>query len=292
MERKYIHPEGPEFSRVVAGVWNWTSEEINERMIYAALDEGITTFDHADIYGGYSIEGLFGNVLKRTPELRERIELVTKCGIKLLSSARPQHNIKHYDTSYERIIASVNKSLENFGTDYLNLLLIHRPDPLMNGEEIAKAFSELQRSGKVQHFGVSNFTCEQFEMLQSFLPMPLVTNQVQISLFKHELLFNGVLDSLMKQRISPMAWSPLGNGKFFQEDSEVVKSLAVLCEKYNATIGELLYAWLLAHPSKIFPVTGTTKPERLKEAVRSLSIQLDKQDWFAMLKLVAGRDVA
>jgi predicted oxidoreductase len=292
MERKHLHPQGPEFSRIVAGVWHWTSEEINERMVHTALDEGITTFDHADIYGGYSIEELFGKVLKLNPELRNRMELVTKCGIKLLSAARPAHTLKHYDTSYEHILDSVEKSLQNFGTDYIDLLLIHRPDPLMNGEEIAEAFDELERSGKVLYFGVSNFTDGQFEMLQSFLPMQLVTNQVEISLFKHGLLFNGVLDSLMKQRVSPMAWSPLGSGKFFQEDSAVVKSLAELCEKYKATVGELLYAWLLAHPSGIFPITGTTKPARIKEAARSLSIQLERQDWFDMLKLVRGHDVA
>ncbi len=292
MQRKHLHPQGPEFSRIVAGVWHWASEEINQQMIQAALDEDITTFDHADIYGGYSIEELFGNVLRRNPELRHRMELITKCGIKLISTARATHSIKHYDTSYEHIIASVERSLQNFGTDYIDLLLIHRPDPLMNGEEVAEAFDELERSGKVQYFGVSNFTCKQFEMLQSFLPMSLVTNQVEISLFKHESIFNGVVDSLTKQRVSPMAWSPLGSGKFFQGDSEIVKNLSALCEKYSATSGELLYAWLLAHPAGIFPITGTTKPERLKEARHSLSIQLDKQDWFAMLKLVTGYDVA
>jgi len=292
MERRKLHPSGPEFSRIIAGVWNWKTEELNEALINAALDEGITTFDHADIYGGYSIETLFGNVLKRNSELRNRMELVTKCGIKLLSDKKPQHSIKHYDTSYEHIIASTENSLQSFGTDYINLLLIHRPDPLMNGEEIAEAFDELERSGKVQYFGVSNFTTAQFEMLQSFLPMILVTNQVEISFFKNELLFNGVLDNLQKHRVSPMAWSPLGSGKFFQPESEVVKNLSLLCEKYNATMGELLYAWLLKHPAPIFPITGTTKPERLKEAANSLTIHLDKQDWFAMLKVITGNSVA
>jgi predicted oxidoreductase len=247
---------------------------------------------HADIYGRYTIEELFGSVLKKNPGLRNRMELVTKCGIKLLADNRPEHRIKHYDTSYEHIITSVENSLQNFGTDYLNLLLIHRPDPLMNGEEIAEAFDELERSGKVQYFGVSNFTPSQFDMLQSFAPMPLVTSQIEISLFKNTALFDGAMDSLMKHRVSPMAWSPLGSGKFFQDDTDTLKGLNALAEKYNATLGELLYAWLLAHPASIFPITGTTKAERIKEAANALTISLDKQDWFALLKLVSGKDVA
>lgn len=291
MQRKHLHPQGPEFSRIVAGVWKWMDESTTEQCIHHALECGITTFDHADIYGKYTIEEIFGKVLKRNANLRSRMELVTKCGIKLMAEKKPDHRIKHYDTSYEHIIASVDNSLQNFDTDYIDLLLIHRPDPLMNCEEVAEAFDELERSGKVQYFGVSNFTTTQFEMLQSYLSMPLVTNQVEISLFKNELLFNGLTDVMQVHRAGIMAWSPLGSGKFF-DDPERMRQLTTLANKYSATIAQLLFAWLLHHPATIFPITGTTKGERITEASKALTLHVDKQDWFAMLKIVTGKDVA
>lgn len=291
MQRKQIHPQGPEFSRMVAGVWKWMDEQTVENCIHSALDCGITTFDHADIYGKYTIEELFGKVLKRNAGMRSKMELVTKCGIKLLADKHPNHRIKHYDTSYEHIIASVDSSLQNFDSDCIDLLLLHRPDPLMNCEEVAEAFDELERSGKVQYFGVSNFTTTQFEMLQSYLSMPLVTNQVEVSLFTNELLFNGLTDVMQVHRTGIMAWSPLGSGKFF-DDSDRMKSLNTMAEKYQCSLAQVLLAWLLHHPANIFPITGTTKGERILEASKSLAIELDKQDWFAMLKIVTGKDVA
>jgi predicted oxidoreductase len=291
MERRKIHPNGPEFSRIVAGVWKWPDETVTERCLMAALDAGITTFDHADIYGGYTLEKIFGNVLRNNASLRSRLELVTKCGIALVNHNRPAHIVKHYNTSYEHIIASVDQSLQNLHTDYIDLLLLHRPDPLLHGEEVAEAFDELERSGKVLHFGVSNFSSRQFEMLQSFLPMTLVTNQLEISLFRNEYLFEGTVDTLITHRASPMAWSPLGSGKFFS-NHEQMHGLQVLADRYRASIAQLLFAWLLAHPSAIFPITGTTKPERLREAAASLAIPLERQDWFEMLKLIRSHDVA
>lgn len=276
---------------MVAGVWKWMDEQTVENCIHSALDCGITTFDHADIYGKYTIEELFGKVLKRNAGMRSKMELVTKCGIKLLADKHPNHRIKHYDTSYEHIIASVDSSLQNFDSDCIDLLLLHRPDPLMNCEEVAEAFDELERSGKVQYFGVSNFTTTQFEMLQSYLSMPLVTNQVEVSLFTNELLFNGLTDVMQVHRTGIMAWSPLGSGKFF-DDSDRMKSLNTMAEKYQCSLAQVLLAWLLHHPANIFPITGTTKGERILEASKSLAIELDKQDWFAMLKIVTGKDVA
>jgi predicted oxidoreductase len=290
MERRKIHPQGPTFSRIITGVWKWSEADTNEHIIQTALDEGITTFDHADIYGNYSNEAQFGNVLKRHSGLRNKMELVTKCGIKLLSDKRPEHRIKHYDTSYNHIISSVENSLRNFGTDRIDLLLIHRPDPLLNPEEVAKAFSELKQSGKVLHVGVSNFTITQLEMLQSYLPIPLVTNQVEISLFQHRLLLDGLLDTLLNHRTGVMAWSPLGSGRFFH-DLKKMKELEEVAGKYQASVPQILFAWLLVHPSMIFPITGSSKPERIKEAAHSIAIQLDRQDWFAMLKIVMGTEL-
>ena len=288
MQRLHIHPQGPIFSRIISGVWRWRlAPEAVERLIQTSLDEGITTFDHADIYGDHSNEEIFGETLRKQPALRNKMELVTKCGIKFPSDKRPKTWVKHYDTSKEHIIWSAENSLKMLHTDRIDLLLIHRPDPLLNPQEVAEAFSQLKQQGKVLNFGVSNFTRPQFYMLQKFLPMPLVTNQIEISLARVEPLFNGDVDLLMEQQASPMAWSPLAGGNLTGE-----RELFHKATRYQASYSQLSLAWLLKHPSNIFPVIGTTKPERIKEAAQALAIKLDRQDWFEMLRVATGKDVA
>ncbi|GIL24160.1 MAG: oxidoreductase [Bacteroidota bacterium] len=288
MQRLHIHPQGPIFSRIISGVWRWRlAPEAVERLIQTSLDEGITTFDHADIYGDHSNEEIFGETLRKQPALRNKMELVTKCGIKFPSDKRPKTWVKHYDTSKEHIIWSAENSLKMLHTDRIDLLLIHRPDPLLNPQEVAEAFSQLKQQGKVLNFGVSNFTRPQFYMLQKFLPMPLVTNQIEISLARVEPLFNGDVDLLMEQQASPMAWSPLAGGNLTGE-----RELFHKATRYQASYSQLSLAWLLKHPSNIFPVIGTTKPERIKEAAQALTIKLDRQDWFEMLRVATGKDVA
>lgn len=290
MERAKIHPEGPTFSRIISGAWRWNtvSPQTVETLIKTSLEKGITTFDNADIYGDHCNEELFGNVLKKDASLRKQMEIVTKCGIKFPSAHRPLSRVKHYDTSREHILWLVENSLRLHGTDYIDLLLIHRPDPLLNPEEVARAFEELKSAGKVLHFGVSNFTPFQYEMLQSYLPMPLVTNQVEISVTCTHTLFDGTLDVLMKHRTRPMAWSPLGGGNLLDP---TFKSIFQKAPEYGATESQLALAWLLKHPAKIFPVIGTTKPERIAESVASTGIELDLQDWFEMLKIAMGKEM-
>lgn len=290
MERKAIHKEGPVFSRIISGAWRWDLEESRiEQLISASLDAGITTFDHADVYGDHGNEEIFGRILKRNAGLRNQMEIVTKCGIKLSSGRRPKTWVKHYDTSKEHILWSVENSLRMFNTDRIDLLLIHRPDPLLDPEQVADAFESLRRSGKVLYFGVSNFRPAQFEMLQSYLPFPLATNQIEISITRHEPLFDGSLDFLMKNRTCPMAWSPLGGGNLIKNGSQELFNKA---PKYSSTESQLLLAWLLRHPSGIFPVIGTTKPERIAESAKAVNIKLDVQDWFEMLMVVQGKKVA
>lgn len=290
MERSKIHSNGPTFSRIVSGAWRWhtVSPATVEKLIHTSLDAGITTFDHADIYGDHGNEEIFGQVLKKNPGLREEIELVSKCGIKFSSVKRPATRVKHYDTSKQHIIWSVENSLKMLGTDRLDLLLIHRPDPLLNPVEVAEAFSQLKSDGKVLHFGVSNFTPSQWKMLQHYLSFPLVTNQIEISLSRVDPLFNGDIDLLMEHEASPMAWSPLGGGQLKFDDHQWFAKAT----HYNASYTQLALAWLLKHPSFIFPVIGTTKPERVLEASKSIDIQLDRQDWFEMLKWTTGTEVA
>lgn len=290
MERLAIHPQGPIFSRIISGAWRWhtVSQDTVARLIQTSLDEGITTFDHADIYGDHGNEEIFGNVLKKNPGLRSKMELVTKCGIKFSSAKRPKTWVKHYDTSKEHIVWSVENSLKMLGTDRIEALLIHRPDPLLNPMEVAEAFDQLKKEGKVLHVGVSNFTPSQFTMLQSFLSFPLITNQIEISLSRVDPLFNGDLDLLMQHKTSAMAWSPLGGGKLMANEREMFSKAS----KYNASYSQLSLAWLLKHPSAIFPVIGTTKPERITEAAKSMEINLDRQDWFEMLQWATGSEVA
>ncbi|MFM7488212.1 MAG: aldo/keto reductase family oxidoreductase [Cytophagales bacterium] len=281
-----LHSSGPSFSRIIAGAWRWhtVSPAMVEQLIYTALEEGITTFDHADIYGDHTCEEVFGRVLQKDPSLRQKMQLVTKFGIKFPSTRRPTTWIKHYDTSEKHMVWSVENSLRMLATDHIDLLLIHRPDPLLNPHEVAEAFVKLKAAGKVLHVGVSNFTPSQFNMLQRHLPIPLVTNQIEVSLARVEPLFNGDLDLMLDVGASPMAWSPLGGGKVHFNDRDWFAKAS----KYNATYSQLALAWLLKHPSNMFPIIGTTKSERIKESAKAIDIQLDQQDWFEMLKWAMG----
>jgi predicted oxidoreductase len=290
LERKKTHTQGPTFSRIVAGAWRWhtASPETVERLALVSLEHGITSFDHADIYGDHSNEERFGQVLAKNSSLRNKIELITKCGIKFPSAKRPSTRVKHYDTSKEHIIWSAENSLKMLYTDRIDLLLIHRPDPLLNPQEVAEAFSQLKQQGKVLHFGVSNFTPSQFRMLQEHLPFPLVTNQIEISLSRMDPLFNGDLDLMLELGVSPMAWSPLAGGKLMAGEREVFS----VATKYSASYSQLALAWLLKHPSDIFPVIGTTQPDRIIEGAKAIDVNLNREDWFEMLKWVSGKDVA
>jgi predicted oxidoreductase len=252
MERRLIHPKGPVLSRIISGAWRWhkVNEFTVDQLIRTSLDSGITTFDNADIYGDHLNEEIFGRPLKKDPALRKQMEIITKCGIKFPSEKRPSSWVKHYDTSAKHITWSVENSLQLFNTDYLDLLLIHRPDPLLDPEEVAEAFTQLQQSGKVLYFGVSNFTPFQLEMLQSYLSMPLVTNQIEISITNSRSLFDGTVDVLMKNRTSPLAWSPLGGGSLMDEKHSRIFERA---SAYNASAAQMSIAWLLKHPSSCRP---------------------------------------
>jgi len=289
MEKEHLHLEGPVLSRIVAGAWRWDATAKADELINTSLDAGISSFDHADIYGDYENQKIFGGVIKKRPSLRQKMQLVSKCGIMLVSSKHPDIWVKHYNTSKAHILKSVDDSLQALGTDYLDLLLIHRPDPFMDPEEVSEAFGLLRQNGKVLHFGVSNFTHTQFEMLRKHLPFPLVTNQIELSLSKLDALYDGTLDTLLKYETCPMVYSPLGRGKLIAENAG--SKLWSEKEKYKATETQLALAWVLSHPAKMFPVIGTTKPERILESAKAIDIRLDRQDWFEMLRIATGQEV-
>ena len=213
-----ICKNGPVFSRFVFGLWrlsDWGySPQERLSLVHQCMDLGITTFDEADIYGDYQSQPLFGEALALEPALRDRIQIVSKCGIKLISSSFPDHQLPHYDTGADHIISSTETTLKQLHTDRIDVLLIHRPDPLMNADEMAEAFTRLKDAGKVLHVGVSNFTPSQFSLLQSRLPFPLVTNQVECSVLEFDVMHDGTLDQMQEAlRVSPMAWSPFGGGR-------------------------------------------------------------------------------
>jgi len=300
MNRIRLHQDGPEVSRVAAGMWRLDGWDLRGAALADWIEEaaglGVTTFDHADIYGGYTCEEIFGEALALRPGLRDRIELVTKCGIKLVSKNDPTCAVKHYDTSSAHILRSVENSLERLGTDRIDLLLIHRPDPFMDPDSTAEAFTRLKESGKVLHFGVSNFTPGQFELLRSRLPFPLVTDQVEISVLHAEPFDDGTVGFCQARGISPMAWSPLAGGELFTGSDErtvrVRSELESICsEKGIGSIARLALAWLLAHPAGIVPVTGTGKIERIRSEVEAADISLSRQDWFRILRASKGTDV-
>lgn len=287
-------------SRTVLGLWrlnnwNYSSMELNG-LINQCIDLGITSFDHADIYGDYECEELFGNALMLDSSLRSKMKIVTKCGIKLLSSKHPERIIKYYDTSKNHIMDSVNKSLQNLRTDYIDLLLIHRPDPFMNADEVAVSFQELKDSGKVLEFGVSNFLPHQINLLQSRLKFPLVTNQIEVSVLNHENFDNGSIDFLQERKISPMVWSPLAAGKLFYDNSDrthrVRSLLNKLANKYGApSIDSIATAWLFVHPVNFVVVIGSGKIERIKSALYGEKIDLSREDWFRIWIAARGKDV-
>ncbi|WP_108867247.1 aldo/keto reductase [Aquimarina aquimarini] len=292
--------KGSVFSPIIAGCMNWGDWGVNLtvnqvcRLIDGCLDIGVSTFDHADIYGHYTTESLFGNAIQKKTSLRDKIKLVTKCGIKLVTPNRPTNKIISYDTSKEYILSSVEQSLQNLKTEYIDLLLIHRPSPLMNPQEIAEAFTKLKDSGKVLSFGVSNFTTTQFEMLDSFID--LITNQVEVSPLCLSPFVDGVLDQCMLKKIKPMAYSVMAGGKLFSNHlddrgTRVNKVLRELSEKYNATLGQILISWIIKHPSGIIPIVGSTKIDRIRLAVDALKITITDEEWFMIWEASEGKPV-
>lgn len=284
------------FSEIIAGTMRWGiwganhSEKDIQKLIEVCLDENITTFDHADIYGGHTTEELFGNAWKEMNIDRQKVQFISKCGI-VMNSERKPSPLKYYNYDSNYIQSCVEESLSNLKTDYLDVLLLHRPSPLMDPEKIANTFQILKDQGKVKHFGVSNFSVSQFELINQYFP--LVTNQIEVSVNQISAFNDGTLDQLMMKGLRPTAWSVLGN--YFSEQSQQNIRLKTiiqnLCKKYNAAENQILLAFLLKHPSRIIPVIGTSKTETIRELKKSLLIDLEAIDWFRIMEANRGVEV-
>ncbi|RZK10048.1 MAG: aldo/keto reductase [Flavobacterium sp.] len=284
------------FSQIIAGTMNWgiwdknlsTKEMAN--LIHVCLENKISTFDHADIYGGYTTEAEFGKALTQSKIDRNKIQLISKCGIQHVTENR-ENKVKHYDYSKAYIIWSVEQSLKNLQTDYLDALLLHRPSPLMQADEIAEAVEKLKSEGKILDFGLSNFTPSQTDLIRSKTAVNY--NQIQFSATNFEAMLDGSLDYMQLHNITPMAWNPLGT--IFREDTSqtrrLKKLLAVLVDKYHVGSDVILLAWIMQHPANILPVAGTVNVARIQYMTKAKELELDKEDWFAIWTESMGNPV-
>jgi predicted oxidoreductase len=284
-------------SPIVAGLWRLHQWQMDTpallNWIEQALDLGISSFDHADIYGGYTVEGLFGDALATAPGLRDRLQIVTKCGIRLVSPQRPSHAAKSYDSSRAHVLASVDASLQALRTDHIDVLLMHRPDLLMDPDELADTFRHLLAAGKVLDFGVSNHTPGQLAMLRK--RHPLVTNQIEFSALQMRALADGTLEQCVDLGLRPMIWSPLGGGRLFNSgDEQAVRVWTVLQElawRHGVSVPSVAYAWILRHPSRPIPVTGTHRIQGLRDAVDALTVRLGAEDWYRVWQASIGYEL-
>lgn len=292
------------FSEFVAGFWRMDSWGMSAQQRLSLIEQyielGVTSMDHADIYGINQCEKLFGEALALNPSLRSKMQIISKCGIKPAFGGYEGRYVNHYDTSHAHIINSVETSLTRLNTDHLDLLLIHRPDPLMNADEVADAFMQLQQACKVKHFGVSNFTPAQFDLLQSRLDVPLVTNQVEISPLMLDTLHDGTLDQCQQKRIRPMAWSCLGGGRIFNGNNDgnddkagrLTDTLSKIAKEVGTKdISQVIYAWVRMLPSQPVPIIGSGNIDRIKAAIESSAITLDRQQWFSIWQASTGHSV-
>jgi predicted oxidoreductase len=294
VNRVALYPNGLEVSSLIYGAWRLLNPPLAgdipaiQRLLDLCYEHGITTFDHADIYGGYQCEELFGRCLN--PSLRSRVELVTKCGIRLVSPARPLHRLKSYDTTAAHIKQSVEQSLINLRTDYIDLLLIHRPDPLMDADLVASAVEDLRQAGKIRAFGVSNFLPAQFDLLQSRLREPLATNQIEAHPLRPSVFFDGTLDHAQRLRYRPMIWSPLAGGRL-AEHPQLANVLQRRAEEHGISVEGLVLAWLQRHPAGLVPVIGTTSEQRLLRMLQGPEISLDNETWYEILQAGMGEEI-
>ncbi|MFN8895704.1 MAG: aldo/keto reductase family oxidoreductase [Betaproteobacteria bacterium] len=286
-----------QLSPVVAGLWKMHQWPLGAqgrlRWIEGAVELGITSFDHADIYGGYSVEALFGEALALAPGLRQRLQIVTQCGIRLPHPARPGLAVKHYDSGAAHLQASVDASLAALRCGHIDLLLVHRPDPLTHPDEIARCFERLRAAGKVREFGVSNHTPAQFAALHRRIA--LVTHQVEFSALQMKALADGTLEQAADLDLPPMIWSPLGSGRLITGDDEhahrVRAALQPLAEAHGVSLATVALAWVMRHPSRPRPITGSGRLEALAEAVAATRLVLDREAWTSVWRASMGHDV-
>jgi predicted oxidoreductase len=296
-----LAPNGPEFSRLVYGTWRIlddagaNSQELNRR-INLCVDLGMTTLDTAEIYGLYEVEEALGKAIALSTGLRDKLELVTKAGIYVPNKHHPERHTAHYNTTGVRMVKSLEKSLRFLQTDRVELQLVHRPDWIASADDTASGLNQLLRDGKIRSAGVSNYNVHQFDLLNSRMEQPLVTNQLEFHLLHMDPISDGTFNQCEKLGLAPMAWSPMARGQIFDLDNAAAQRLKSAAEKMSsryggATLEQLAYAWIMAHPANPLPILGTNKVERIQSATKSVEIKLGREDWYALWEAAQGRQI-
>ncbi|CTQ66812.1 aldo/keto reductase [Roseibium alexandrii] len=285
-----------EFSRLIYGMWRLgddadTSPAHVERKIQSCLDQGITTFDQADIYGDYGAEAVLGGAMKANPSLRNKMEIITKCDIVAPCGRYADAKVKYYDTSRAHIEKSVEISLKEMAIETVDLLLIHRPDPFMDHHETGAALDDLVKSGKVKNIGVSNFRPWDWELLQSAMTNTLVTNQIEISLKEISPFTNGDLAFHQRLGTKLMAWSPLGGGSLISKGGNLGSVMDEIAHSFGVDRSAVAVAFLLAHPAHLMPVMGTNNLERIGKISDALKVKLDRETWYRLYEAALGNEV-
>ena len=294
MEKIYLSDSGPKVSPAVYGFYRWKGNYVNEdkieQIMNLCLELDINTFDHGDTYGDYTCEEIFGNVLKRSGIKRESIVLFTKCGINIPHPARPDYRVKHYDTSREHITNSIENSLRNLRTDYIDVFLLNQLDPLSNLEETALALEKLKESGKIKNVGVVNFSVFQHQLLSSYLRIPIVTNHIELNLLNTSAFDNGQVDYIKQKYMRPLATSPLAEGKIANSNEKIPLRIRGKLEefagKYNSHFESVAIAWLVKLGA--LPLIGTTDELRIRNIAEAFKINLDRQDWYELYAVSRG----
>lgn len=299
MDKIFLSDAGPKVSSAIYGFWRWNDSSQNtpenmERIINLCLELGINTFDHADVYGGYECEGIFGKVMSHRSFKREDIVLFTKCGLNIPNPNRPDIRVSHYNSSAKHITESVNNSLRKLKTDYVDIFLLNQLDPLSHLEETALAIEALRNSGKIRNVGVANFTVFQHQLLASYLRIPIVTNYINLSLLNTSALDNGQLDYMRQRYMRPLAAAPLAGGRIENgKDAQAVKVRAKLEEigrKYQANVESTAVAWI--NKLGALPLIGTSNEGRIRNIAASFNIDLDIQDWYDLYNTSRGFEPA
>jgi predicted oxidoreductase len=294
MEKIYLSDSGPKVSPAVYGFYRWKGNYVNEdkmeQMMNLCLELDINTFDHGDTYGDYTCEEIFGNVFKRSGIKRESIVLFTKCGINVPHPARPDYRVKHYDTSREHITNSLENSLRNLRTDYIDVFLLNQLDPLSNLEETALTLEKLKDSGKIKNVGVVNFSVFQHQLLSSYLRIPIVTNHIELNLLNTSAFDNGQVDYIKQKYMRPLATSPLAEGKIANSNEKIPLRIRGKLEefagKYNSHFESVAIAWLVKLGA--LPLIGTTDELRIRNIAEAFKINLDRQDWYELYAVSRG----
>ena len=294
MEKIYLSDSGPKVSPAVYGFYRWNGSYVNEdkmeKIVNLCLELGINTFDHGDTYGDYTCEEIFGNVLKRSGIKRESIVLFTKCGINIPHPSRPEYRVKHYDTSREHILNSLDNSLSKLRTDYIDVFLLNQLDPLSNLEETAATLQKLKESGKIKNVGVVNFSVFQHQLLSSYLRIPIVTNHIELNLLNTSAFDNGQVDYIKQKYMRPLATSPLAEGKIANSNEKIPLRIRGKLEefagKYNSHFESVAIAWLVKLGA--LPLIGTTDEQRIRNIAEAFKINLDRQDWYELYSVSRG----